>query len=958
MKKIAFNFTKKLCLLFVATSFSFNSIQGQSLQWNANMGSASKNAAANKVTADASGNVISVGFFGGTADFDPSAGVGSLTAGGSSINGFVQKLTTAGVYVWAKGFVGTGSCDVKGVATDASGNVYVTGNFNGSIDFDPGSAVVTLTTSAATDDDVFIVKLTSAGVFSWAKKIASTSDDIGNAITLDASGNVFIGGNIGTGSGTNLTIDMDPGAGVANVTANSTDGFVLKLDNNGNYLLSQVYGGNFDDALNDIETDATGNVYIVGSFYQSVSSLFATVANDYYGAYTAKLTNALVKIWSTRTNSPGSTTNTQAHGIGIEVDASGNVYYSGDYKLWTANTIDFDPGASTAYLTSASPALYNCFVSKLSSAGALTWVKNVIEASSSASTNGNSTLNDISLDGSNNILCTGTYTGSVDFDPTTGTYIKNSAGARDFYVTKLDPSGNFYDVQTYGSTGEDRAYGIKAVSTTAYYVAGLFTGTVDFSSSITTSTLTTVGTSDAFVAKYAPCNEPAVAVASTPSVITICAQTNTVLAVTAVGGVTFNWYNTAAGGTLLGSGSSFTTANITTTTSLWAEATNTCGAAARVKFTINTNPAPVITVSASSSTICAGGTTTLTASGASSYAWSGGLPSNATVTASPSSTTIYTVTGNNGTCNGTKTITVNVATPTVAVNNASVCSGASVTLAASGASTYSWATTGVTTATISVSPSANTTYTVIGTTAGCSNTKTVSVSVNASPTVAVNNASVCAGSSVTLTASGAASYSWLTTGVTTPTISVAPTSNTIYTVTGTASGCTNTKTVNVTVNSLPVVTLGSITSPQCVNNGSITLTGSPSGGVYTGPGVSGASFNPAVSGAGTFTVNYSYTAANTCSATASRTVTVSLCTGVDEIMTTGRSIHIYPNPSNGEFTILFPVKGTYSIINTIGQTVSIITVSDDYEKIKIEGYAQGVYYIVGKSSKAKVIVTK
>lgn len=733
MKKLLSS-TYKSGLFFALIGLFINGINAQSLQWSTNMGAATKNAAANKITVDAATNAISVGFFGGTTDFDPGAGTANLIAGGTNINGFVQKLTTARAFVWAKGFLGTGMCNVNGVATDASSNVYVTGNFNGAIDFDPGAGVVTLTTSSATNDDIFIVKLTSAGNFAWVKQIgSSTYDDIGNAITVDGTGNVFVGGNLSTGSGTNVVVDIDPGAAVVNVTTNSTDGFVLKLDNNGNYLTSQIYGGNFDDALNDIETDATGNVYVVGSFYQSVSSLFTTIVNDYYGAYTAKLTNALVKVWSTRTNSPGATTNTQAHGIGIEVDASGNVYYSGDYKLWVANSIDFDSGASTAYLASASTTFFNGFVSKLNSSGALVWVQSAVEATSNAATNGSSTLNDISLDGSNNLLCTGTFTGSVDFDPTTGTYYKNSAGARDYYITKIDQNGNFYDVQTYGSTGEDRAYGIKAVGATAYYLAGLFTGTVDFSSSVTTSTIAAIGTSDAFVAKYAPCSEPSMATAVTPTSITICAQTSTVLAVSAVPSVTVNWYNAAGGGALLGSGNNYTTSAITTTISLWAEATNTCGAAARVRFIINTLAAPVTTLTASSSTLCAGSTITLTAGGALTYSWSTGATTTV-IAVSPTISTQYTVTGTGtNSCKDAFTFVATVITPTVSItaSSSTLCSGSTTSLTASGASTYSW-NTGATTTVIAVSPTITTVYTATGTsTSGCKDTQTISIVVSA-----------------------------------------------------------------------------------------------------------------------------------------------------------------------------------------------------------------------------------
>jgi hypothetical protein len=217
----------------------------------------------------------------------------------------------------------------------------------------------------------------------------------------------------------------------------------------------------------------------------------------------------------------------------------------------------------------------------------------------------------------------------------------------------------------------------------------------------------------------------------------------------------------------------------------------------------------------------------------------------------------------------------------------------------------------------------------------------VSVTVKATPTVAVSNATICSGNTANLTATGATTYSW-NTGAITSSISVSPTITTNYFVVGTNSlGCSNSKTISVTVNQLPIVTLGSIQSPLCVNNSTVSLLGTPLGGVFSGVGVIGASFNPAVSGTGTFTINYTYTNANNCSAIASQSVNVNLCTGLIEL--NSDTISIFPNPASTEITISTPVKFTdVKLVNSIGQIVGQTKYSNTVSVVEL---SRGIYFM-------------
>ncbi len=173
-----------------------------------------------------------------------------------------------------------------------------------------------------------------------------------------------------------------------------------------------------------------------------------------------------------------------------------------------------------------------------------------------------------------------------------------------------------------------------------------------------------------------------------------------------------------------------------------------------------------------------------------------------------------TAANSGGASSVTKTISV-VASPTLASSNQTICSGASATLTASGASSYTWAPGSLTGATVVVTPTTTTSYTLNGSNGVCTIAKTVTVTVINNPTITVNSATLCAGASAVLTATGATTYSWNTTA-TTATISVNPTSLTVYTVTGTTLGCSTTKTTSVFVNQLPIISAFNTGTVSCV----------------------------------------------------------------------------------------------------------------------------------------------
>lgn len=363
-------------------------------------------------------------------------------------------------------------------------------------------------------------------------------------------------------------------------------------------------------------------------------------------------------------------------------------------------------------------------------------------------------------------------------------------------------------------------------------------------------------------------------------------------------------------------------------------------------ITVNAPP----TVAVNSASLCVGSSKVLTATGASSYIWSTGSTSNA-ISVSPTTSTNYTVSGTVLGCPAdveVATVTV-YSLPVISVNSSTICSGGTATLNASGASTYTW-NTGSNSASLLVSPTGNTPYTVGASSSnGCTSYITAYVVVASAPVITVNAPVICAGQNAVLNASGVNSYTW-SNGSNANSISVTPTITSVYTVSGSMVGCslTATKTTTVTVNPLPLVSIAPV-APMCFGSAPTTLVGSPVGGSFSGTGVMiGTTFDPSVSGIGSFPVTYAYTNINGCVNIAVQTITVSSCTGIEEL--SDNLISVYPNPTNDVLAInLFQTleaNTSVELFDDIGKLVfqqKNISVNQLY--INTTNYTKGIYLL-------------
>ncbi len=993
---------KKLLLALCLIPFLGNS-QNLAFQWAKNLGGTNAEAGYG-VAVDGSGNVLTTGVYQGTADFDPGAATFTLASNGSQ-DIYISKLDASGNFVWAKSVGGTGADAGQSITVDASGNVYVTGYFSGTVDFDPGVGIFNLNSSGASQD-MFIVKLNSAGNFVSAFAMGGTSSETPYAIAIDVTGNIYTTGIYST------VADFDPSASTFNLTsAGGPDIFISKLDPLGNFLWAKSLGGSSaNEEGHGIKVDASNNVYVTGFFAATADfdpgvGTFNLTSAGSSDIFVSKLNSAGNFVWAKQM---GGTSAEKSYWLSL--DASGNVYTTGFFSA----VADFDPGVGVSNLTTTG--INDAFVSKLDASGNFVWAQAFV---GTTYVNGNS----IAVDASNNVYVSGYFQGTVDFDPGVGTYSVTSAGGLDVFISKLDATGNFITTKTIGNTGADYSASITLDASGNVFTTGYFAATVDFDPGVGTTTLTTAGSTDAFVHKMNPCILPPSPVNITsPGNLNMCSNNTTTLTTSSSGTVT--WYTSPTSTTVLSTGLNYITPILATGTyTYYAESLTCLNSATRTAITITVNPTP--TISVNSGFICNGSSFTVIPIGANTYTYMNSTTGSSCVI-SPSSQTNFSLIGTSvAGCTSTATSTISVGVlPIININSStggpSLCSGSSATLFAGGASTYTWV-SGPNTSTYGISPTVFTTYTVAGTSSlGCTSSNTISIGILTTPTVTVSagSSNICSGNSTTLNASGATSYIW-NTSATTSSISISPSTTTIYSVTGTTSSCSDTKTISINVTATPTISINASSNSICVGGtATLTIIGAASGYTwntgpsttiivvsplantsYTAAGFNGpcygiattsisisssitlniSSSSPSVcigqsatltaNGASTYTwdtgsnatsivvtpsttVSYSVNGSSgSCNGSAITGVSVNACTGIHENVNAFQ-FSIYPNPNNGLITIETENTSDLQLLDVLGKVVIEVKLQNLNTTINISQLSNGIYYLKIKQGDA------
>lgn len=386
---------------------------------------------------------------------------------------------------------GTGSEQGRGACTDAAGNVYYIGQFTGSVDFDPGGGITTLTTPSAFAD-AFITKYNAAGQFQWARRCGGVGTDVGAGIATDGT-NIYAIGNFAN-AGDFGPFSLTAGGGVG------TDVWVAKLDGNGNWLAAVNYGAaSSGDAGQAVCTDPAGNVYISGTFTNSLtigSTTLTPNGDDVFSdMFVARLSPALAPVWASGGGAAGDL-NTflgadNAGGSGIvyvpginEIVVVGS--YNGNAATYGGITIPNSGGNEIVVLEIN--ANTGAFLSAIPAGGSAGTDDEAVGVCYDA--------------GTGDVFLTGYFSGNITFPGTAGL---TGGGQTDLFAARYDPEGNnFIWAAAGGGTGLEEAYNITNNGQGSVVVAGQFTGTVTFGSSTLTSTSATV--SDPMVAAFALTN--------------------------------------------------------------------------------------------------------------------------------------------------------------------------------------------------------------------------------------------------------------------------------------------------------------------------------------------------------------------------------------------------------------------------------------------------------------------
>ncbi len=706
----------------------------------------------------------------------------------------------------------TGSEWGTGITLDDSGNTYTVGNFQGTVDFDPGKGISYL--SSAGSYDIFVLKFDPNGNFVWARGMGGGGEDDVNSIAIDFSGCIYTTGFF------NGTADFDPGTGTRNLTSYGyTDIFVSKLDPSGNFLwVKQIGGtgidkgksinastlgfvhitgyfqrtvdfdpgsgtydltslqgndifiskltsvGNFkwarsiegtdDEQINSIAVDKMGNVFTTGAFgdyadFDPGMDTFRLKSLGFTDIFILKLNVNGNFIWACRIGSP-----VGENAYSIAVDNEGYSYTTGVFQ----RTIDFDPDSGTYNLT---PTGGDIFILKLDSAGKFQWAKGMGGAN-------NETGDWISLDDSGNVYTTGHFQGICDFDPGSGFDTLVSKGTDDVFVSKLDKNGNHIWVKGFGGIYNDWGESIAVDAYGSVYTTGDFRETVDFDTDTSKYYLSSKGTGDLFIHKLVTCSSKPSSSGSISGPTVACKNDTATYSVNPVSGaIGYNWSlpsecriingkNTNAITVIYGSYSG----------KVKVTPFNPFGNGKSDSIFVLVKPIPSVGYTLSpSSIVCKGTSVTFYGSGAATYKWTNGITDGVSFVPDSSNTYIVTGTDTNGCHNTSSALVLVNPLPVIRIDaspSSSVCSETQVTLKGNGGLSYAWS-KGITDG-VPFTPSITSTYSVIGKDSnGCFNKDSVLITVNTSPIIgftATPSNNICSGSSVSLRGTGASKYVW------------------------------------------------------------------------------------------------------------------------------------------------------------------------------------------------------
>ncbi len=462
----------KWTLLVIFLFFNIFSIFAQT-EWANNYGGSNLDQGVD-LQLDNFGNIYTTGFFEGTADFDPSSN-NTVNLNSVGLRDFyIAKYDVIGQLAWAKSIGGSSQEYSKSMQIDDAGNIYVVGDFNGLVDFDPSIGFSLQDVKGASD--IFIAKYDPQGNFIWVKTFGGIGIESSKDLIVDSQGDIYIAG-VFQG-----TADFDPNGGVVNLTSTgSFDSFILKLDNNGNFGWVKSIQGTNSNFINQIVLDYAGNINAVGYFQ-------GTADFDPNAGVSTMTTIGSKSAFLSKWNGQGQFVSAlMIGGSGFEigkaltVDMQNNIYMVGDFR----GVVDFDPSGSTNFITSSG--LRDAFIVKYTSQGVLVWVDKIGGA-------GEDQVTSIATGQNNEIYVSGYFNASMTLS-NNKTYA--SSGNADAFFARYSQDGNLNFATKNGGANGDESTAIVANAFGEVFSTGWIQGTSNFGN----QNLQSHGDRDIFLAK-------------------------------------------------------------------------------------------------------------------------------------------------------------------------------------------------------------------------------------------------------------------------------------------------------------------------------------------------------------------------------------------------------------------------------------------------------------------------
>jgi hypothetical protein len=461
------------------------SLSGQdaTMQWVAGTGS-SPFEQVRAVAVNDSGQVYLTGEFYGNVDFDPGPGVYYLTSAGNT-DIFVQKLDSNGAFLWAYRLGGAGNDTPADLHLDSAGRVYLLGHFQGSADLAPGPGSMTFDEAQGS---MFAQCVSPEGQLQWVRQWGGAISEQAIAMSVAPSGSMAI---IGYFRG---AADFDPGVNSAVLASSNDDLFLLRLDQAGLFSWVRMLGGASDDLGIDVEISSTGELYVLGEFGQSFDAdpgagSFVLDAGQGRDLCVVKLDSQGDFVWAYALGNDQS-----IDGTGVALHHDSLLYCAGRFR----GVMDADPGLDTLWLDAGGQ--YAFFCQQVDQAGSLRWAQ-AWGASADAE------MRAMVLDSLGQPFFTGTFSDSLDMAPGPGEYwLSSTMGtftpSADVFLQQLDTAGQFLWAKPSGGQGFDLGMALAMGQDGILYQAGGFNATAQFDPYGNNLSLTSGGNLDVFVGQW------------------------------------------------------------------------------------------------------------------------------------------------------------------------------------------------------------------------------------------------------------------------------------------------------------------------------------------------------------------------------------------------------------------------------------------------------------------------